>query len=78
MATHSTPVLLPGKSHGRRSLVSYSPWGRKDSDITGRLHFLSLNSEQASQSLSAGWASLTAGTAGVPSSQTGKVRPGEG
>ena len=24
-----TPVLLPGKSHGRRSLVGYSPWGRK-------------------------------------------------
>ena len=23
-----TPVLLPGKSHGRRSLVAYSPWGR--------------------------------------------------
>ena len=22
-----TPVLLPGKSHGRRSLVGYSPWG---------------------------------------------------
>ena len=29
-----TPVLLPGKSHGRRSLVSYSPWGRKESDMT--------------------------------------------
>ena len=27
-----TPVLLPGKSHGRRSLVGYSPWGRKESD----------------------------------------------
>ena len=25
---HPTPVLLPGKSHGRRSLVGYSPWGR--------------------------------------------------
>ena len=24
---HPTPVLLPGKSHGRRSLVGYSPWG---------------------------------------------------
>ena len=31
-----TPVLLPGKSHGRRSLVSYSPWGRKESDMTYR------------------------------------------
>ena len=25
-----TPVLLPGKSHGRRSLVDYSPWGLKE------------------------------------------------
>ena len=30
----STPVLLPGKSHGHRSLVGYSPWGRKESDTT--------------------------------------------
>ena len=36
---HPTPVLLPGKSHGRRSLVGYSPWGRKESDLTERLHF---------------------------------------
>ena len=34
----STPVLLPGKSHGQRSLVGYSPWGRKESDTTERLH----------------------------------------
>ena len=34
-----TPVLLPGESHGRRSLVGYSPWGRKESDTTERLHF---------------------------------------
>ena len=36
---HPTPVLLPGKSHGRRSLVGCSPWDRKESDITERLHF---------------------------------------
>ena len=36
-----TPVFLPGRSHGQRSLVGYSPWGRKESDTTGRLHFLS-------------------------------------
>ena len=36
-----TPVLLPGESHGGRSLVGYSPWGRKESDPTERLHFLS-------------------------------------
>ena len=32
MAT--TPVLLPGKFHGQRSLVGYSPWGVKESDMT--------------------------------------------
>ena len=36
---HLTPVLLPGKSHGRRSLVGCSPWGHKESDTTERLHF---------------------------------------
>ena len=30
-------VLLPGESHGQRSLVGYSSWGRKDSDMTERL-----------------------------------------
>ena len=30
---------MPGKSHGRRSLVGYSLWGRKESDTTERLHF---------------------------------------
>ena len=30
----NSPVLLPGKSHGRRSVVGYRPWGRKDSDTT--------------------------------------------
>ena len=37
-----TPVLLPGKSPGRRSSVGYSPWGRKESDMTEPLHFASL------------------------------------
>ena len=32
-----TLVLLPGESHGQRSLVGYSPWGRKESDTTERL-----------------------------------------
>ena len=35
-----TPVFLPGESHGRRSLVGYSPQGRKESDTTERLHSL--------------------------------------
>ena len=34
-----TPVLLPGKSHGLRSLVGCSPWGRWESGTTERLHF---------------------------------------
>ena len=35
-----TPVLLPEKSRGRKSLVGYSPWGRKESYTTEWLHFL--------------------------------------
>ena len=34
MATHSS--ILPGESHGQKSLTGYSPWGRKDSDMTER------------------------------------------
>ena len=56
---HPTPVLLPGKSHGQRSLVGYSPCGCKELDTTEWLHFLSfffLNShkfliEQSSHSI---------------------------
>ena len=36
---HPTPVLLPEKSHGWRSQVGWSPWGRSESDRTERLHF---------------------------------------
>ena len=36
---HPTPVLLPRKSHGWRSLVGCSPWGREESDTAERLHF---------------------------------------
>ena len=39
MQWHPTPVLLPGKSHGRRGLVGCSPWGLWGSDTTERLHF---------------------------------------
>ena len=54
MAT--TPVFSPGKSHGRRSLVSYSPWGRKELDTTERLRlilhslqvFINLNPKEVS------------------------------
>ena len=34
-----TPVLLPGESHGWRSLAGYGPWGCKESDTTEWLHF---------------------------------------
>jgi len=37
MAT--TPVFLPGKPHGWKSLVDYSPWGPKELDTAERLHF---------------------------------------
>ena len=36
---HPTPVLLPGKAHGRRSLVGCTPWGHEESSTTERLHF---------------------------------------
>ena len=36
---HPTPVLLLGKSHGQRSLVGCSRWGREESDTTERFHF---------------------------------------
>ena len=36
---HPTPAFLPGKSHGWRSLVGRSPWGRWESDMTEWLHF---------------------------------------
>ena len=42
----SIPVLLPGESQGQRSLVGCSPWGRKESDMTERLHFTSLHFPQ--------------------------------
>jgi len=52
---HPTPVLLPGKSHGRRSLVGYSPWGSYESDTTERLHFHALEKEMATHSSVLAW-----------------------
>ena len=45
-----TPVLLPGKSHGWRSLEGCSPWGRLGLDTTERLHFHALEKEMATHS----------------------------
>ena len=38
-----TPVFLPGESHGQRSLVGYSPWGRKELDIIEQLTLSAVN-----------------------------------
>ena len=38
-----TPVSLPGKFHGQRSLEGYSSWGHKESDMTERLHFIMIS-----------------------------------
>ena len=52
-----TPVLLPGKSHGQRSLVGCSPWGREELDMTERLHFhfYALEKEMATHSSVLAW-----------------------
>ena len=52
---HPTPVLLPGKSHGWRSLVGCSPWGRWGSDTTEQLHFHTLEKEMATHSRVLAW-----------------------
>ena len=55
---HPTPVLLPGKSHGLRSLVGCSPWGHYESNMTERLYFhfsLSLEKEMATHSSVLAW-----------------------
>ena len=54
---HPTPVLLPGKSHGWRSLVGYSPWGCEELDTTERLHlhFHALEKEMATHSSVLAW-----------------------
>ena len=44
-----TAVLLPGESHGQRSLAGYSPWGHKESDTTERLTYTPLPSQTAVQ-----------------------------
>ena len=54
---HPTPVLLPGKSHGRKSLVGCSPRGREESDMPERLHFhfYALEKEMATHSSVLAW-----------------------
>ena len=54
---HPTSVFLPGKSHGQRSLVGYSPWGRWELDTTEWLHFHfhALEKEMATHSSVLAW-----------------------
>ena len=54
---HPTPVLLPGKSHGRRSLVGCSPWSpwTQLSDFTFIFHFRALEKEMATHSSVLAW-----------------------
>ena len=52
---HPTPVVLPGESHGRRSLVGCSPWGREESNTTEQLHFHALEKEMATHSSVLAW-----------------------
>ena len=52
---HPTPVLLPGKYHGQRSLGGYSPWGLKELDMTEQHHFHALEKEMATHSSILAW-----------------------
>ena len=58
-AWHPTPVLLPGKSHGQRSLVGCSPWGCEEStwlsNFTFTFHFHALEKEMATHSSVLAW-----------------------
>ena len=73
---HATPVLLPGKSHGRRSLVGCSPWGHEESDTTERLHFHfhALEKEMAAYSSVLAWRIPGTGEpGGLPSMRSHRV-----
>ena len=55
---HPTPVFLPEKSHGWRSLVGCSPWGCEESDttvFTFTFHFHALEKEMATHSSVLAW-----------------------
>ena len=75
-----TLILLPGKSHGQRSLVDCGPWGREGSglsDFTCTFHFHALEKEMATSSSVLAW--RTPGTGepgGLPS--MGSHRVGHG
>ena len=74
-----TPVLLPGKSHRRRTLVGYSPWGRKELDTTEQLHFLvgvRMESGGKFQGVAVGkWRALREGTVDSLQVHSRAIRP---
>ena len=75
----SNSFCLPGKSHGRRSLVGCSPWGRKELDTTERLHFQfslhALEKEMATHSSVLAWRIPGTGEpGGLPSMGSHRVR----
>ena len=76
---HPTPVLLPGKSHGWRSLVGCSPWVANSqtrlSDITFTFHFHALEKEMATHSSILAWRIPGTGEpVGLPSMESNRVR----
>ena len=67
----STPVFLPRESHGQRSMVGYSPWGRKESHTTKQLTLFSfIESTMITLLLQAFW-SFGHETCGIPAPQPG-------
>ena len=73
---HPTPVLLPGKSHGQRSLLSCSLWGHKELDMPERLHFHfhALEKEMATHSSVLAWRMPGTGEpSGLPSMGSHRV-----
>ena len=73
---HPTPVLLPGKSHGWRSLVGCSPWVlARLSDLTFAVHFHALEKEMATHSSILTWRiSGTGERSGLPCMGSHRVR----
>ena len=76
---HPTPVLLPGKSHGWRSLEGYSPWGRSSqtrlNDFPFIFHFHALEKEMATHSSVLAWRVPGTGEpGGLPSMGSHRVR----
>ena len=68
-------MLLPGKSHGWRSLEGCSPWGLEESDTTDRLHFHALEKEMATHSSVLAWRIPGTGQPGrLPSMGLHRVR----